>query len=152
MVKDIVAGWQSSSPKNLMKYRDTLYFQAAGQIWTSDGTEAGTVRMDAAAGYSYVNNLTNVNGTLFFSANSSPYGEELWKSDGTAAGTSMVKDLLPGKSTDGKHGNFLAASGRLFYTTNDGTSGARAVHERWDGRWNAPGKGHQAGRGLLATA
>ena len=40
--------------------------------------------------------LTNVNGTLFFTANDGTHGHELWKSDGTAAGTVLVKDIIPG--------------------------------------------------------
>ena len=43
-------------------------------------------------------NLTNVNGTLFFTANDGTHGSELWKSDGTAAGTVLVKDINPGAS------------------------------------------------------
>ena len=39
--------------------------------------------------------LTNVGGTLFFSANDGTHGDELWKSDGTEAGTVMVKDINP---------------------------------------------------------
>ena len=41
-------------------------------------------------------NLTNVNGTLFFTADDGTNGRELWKSDGTAAGTVLVKDISPG--------------------------------------------------------
>ena len=44
----------------------------------------------------YPSNLTNVNGTLFFSADDGTNGSELWKSDGTAAGTVLVKDIRPG--------------------------------------------------------
>ena len=40
--------------------------------------------------------LTNVGGTLFFTANDGINGTELWKSDGTAAGTVLVKDINPG--------------------------------------------------------
>src|SRR4051812_33240487 len=35
--------------------------------------------------------LTDVNGTLFFTASDGRLGLELWKSDGTAAGTVMVR-------------------------------------------------------------
>ena len=42
-------------------------------------------------------NLTNVGGTLFFTANDGVNGTELWKSDGTAAGTVMVKDINAGQ-------------------------------------------------------
>ena len=41
-------------------------------------------------------NLTDVNGTLFFRANDGTNGQELWKSDGTEAGTVMVKDIWAG--------------------------------------------------------
>ena len=40
--------------------------------------------------------LTNVNGTLFFTAFDGVNGSELWKSDGTEAGTVLVKDIAPG--------------------------------------------------------
>ena len=40
--------------------------------------------------------MTEVNGTLFFSANDGIHGKELWKSNGTSAGTVMVKDIQPG--------------------------------------------------------
>ncbi len=39
--------------------------------------------------------LTEVNGTLFFTADDGMNGSELWKSDGTEAGTVMVKDINP---------------------------------------------------------
>src|SRR5262249_4109716 len=41
-----------------------------------------------------VSGLTNVNGTLFFSADDGiQHGRELWKSDSTPAGTVMLKDI-----------------------------------------------------------
>ena len=43
--------------------------------------------------------LTNVNGTLFFTANDGTNGRELWKSDGTADGTVLVKDIASGSSS-----------------------------------------------------
>src|SRR5262249_13602088 len=71
----------------------------SGQLWRSDGTAAGTqlvkdIRPGIAG--SAITGITNVGGTLFFSANDGTHGTELWKSDGTALGTSIVKDILPG--------------------------------------------------------
>ena len=40
--------------------------------------------------------LTDVGGTLFFTADDGTHGRELWKSDGTRAGTVLVKDIHPG--------------------------------------------------------
>src|SRR5262249_1087926 len=41
-------------------------------------------------------NLTDVGGTLFFTAVTPETGRELWKSDGTAEGTVLVRDIFPG--------------------------------------------------------
>ena len=40
--------------------------------------------------------LTNVGGTVYFTADDGDNGRELWKSDGTAAGTVMVEDIRVG--------------------------------------------------------
>ncbi|QHT70897.1 T9SS type A sorting domain-containing protein [Rhodocytophaga rosea] len=80
----------------------TLFFRVHNDfpddIWKSDGTEAGTVLVkDIHPGNtSQVNNLTNVKGTLYFSAKAYPNStiESLWKSDGTEAGTQRVFDVI----------------------------------------------------------
>ncbi len=46
-----------------------------------------------------LNDLTEVNGVLFFQAHDGVHGKELWKSDGTAAGTVLVKDITPGPAS-----------------------------------------------------
>src|SRR5262245_48921167 len=72
---------------------------------------------------SYVSELTDVDGTLFFSARDGSHGAQLWKSDGTEAGTVMVKDI---RST-GRHSSapdwLTAVSGTLFFTAYDGLHG-----------------------------
>src|SRR5262249_4080775 len=66
-------------------------------------------------------NLTNVNGTLFFSATDGSTGYELWKTDGTEAGTVLVKDI----NTIGYSypRNLTNVNGTLFFSADDGTSG-----------------------------
>src|SRR5262249_19930171 len=71
------------------------------------------------------------NGTLFFTAFDPVNGQELWKSDGTTAGTALVKDIRPGSmsafvdSDEYPFNPFLTAvGGTLFFTADDGTSGA----------------------------
>lgn len=58
--------------------------------------------------------FTDVNGTLFFAAQSGAKGVELFKTDGTATGTKMVKDINPrGDSTPRHLTNF---NGSLYFS------------------------------------
>jgi ELWxxDGT repeat protein len=66
--------------------------------------------------------LTNVRGTLFFSANDGVHGNQLWQSDGTAAGTSLVANIGPPGA--GSYPTYLTnINGRLFFSADDGTHG-----------------------------
>src|SRR4051794_16952004 len=64
---------------------------------------------------SYPQNLTNVNGTLYFNANRS-----VWKSDGTAAGTVFLKEfpVLPTESTV-----FTPVNGTVLFNDQVGYGG-----------------------------
>ena len=124
----------SSVPQFLTNVNGTLFFGADNgingfELWKSDGTDAGTVMVkeifpgnSSQFGYSsFINNLTNVNGTLFFSAADSLNNNELWKSDGTAAGTVKVKEI---NSTNGSSPNGLTnINGTLYFSANDGING-----------------------------
>jgi ELWxxDGT repeat protein len=79
-------------------------------------------------------NLTNVDGTLFFTADDGKHDAELWKSNGTAAGTVLVKDLGP-LSSVALPTNFTASNGRLFFTFSDGSHG----NELWESDGTASG-------------
>ena len=63
--------------------------------------------------------MTEVNGTLYFSAYSAGAGRELWQSDGTAAGTTLVADIVPGDM--GIYPSSLeTVGGILLFTGDDG--------------------------------
>ena len=112
----------------------------AVSCWKTDGTDAGTVLVkDIAPGSdsggegegegsseaprsSAPQNLTNVNGTLFFTADDGAHGYEIWKSDGTEAGTVMVKDIVSGSSGSNPY-QLTDVNGTLFFTANDGVHG-----------------------------
>lgn len=113
------------------------------ELWKTDGTEKGTVLVkDINLGdSSYPRDLTNVNGTLFFTANDGIHGRELWKSNGSQTGTVMVRDIntkpgslkgtadsVPGTTstltTEGTPAPSLTnVNGMLYFVADDGFHG-----------------------------
>ena len=70
--------------------------------------------------------LTNVRGTLYFSAEDGAgagrHGYELWRSDGTERGTRMVKDINPGAGSSDLSG--ITPVNHIFYfSADDGVHG-----------------------------
>ena len=132
-------GPATDNPRDLVVVGSTLYFAkgisgAAGVLWQSNGTAAGTVPVAAAAGLSNPGSLTNVNGTLFFNASDGTHGDELWKTNGTPAGTVLVKDIFPG-ATGSSLGSFTNINGTLYFTADDGDHGL----ELWKSNGTAAG-------------
>ncbi len=112
LVKDIVPGSAGSNPQNLTVVNGVAYFGAAGGLWRSDGTNAGTFQLKTFA--NSPSELTDVNGTLFFNA-----GWELWRSDGTAAGTVLV--IAYSVASDPQA--LAAVNGTLFFNAWASSSG-----------------------------
>ncbi len=109
------------------------YVNAGFELWKSNGTLGGTVRVkdiwpDDGDPYNHASNprdLTVVNNLVFFTADDGVHGRALWKSDGTAAGTVMVKDLVPDGGSDyDAYRDFTAVGGKLLFTFNDAVTGA----------------------------
>jgi ELWxxDGT repeat protein len=66
--------------------------------------------------------LTNISGTLYFSADDGSRGRELWKTDGTEGGTKRVKDIRPG-AAGSRPRDLTNVHGSLFFSASDGTHG-----------------------------
>jgi len=99
----------------------TVFFSAndnrAGQeLWKSDGTPAGTVRVKDIhpTGHAYPQYLRDANGVLVFAAWEPGTGTELWKSDGTAEGTVRLTDLPLGEAGS-VTGPFAVAGSRVYF-------------------------------------
>ncbi|MFN8434451.1 MAG: ELWxxDGT repeat protein [Anaerolineales bacterium] len=130
LVKDINPGQAGSMSSGFYAEAigDTLFFSAGDshglELWKTNGTEDSTVMladMNPLASFQ-PDQLINVDGALFFSANDGTKGQELWKSDGTETGTILIKDINPnsGYSTP----EFLKnLNGYLFFTAYDPVHG-----------------------------
>ncbi|MBN1890055.1 MAG: right-handed parallel beta-helix repeat-containing protein [Thermoflexales bacterium] len=136
-VIDAIPGSTGLSPYDLTEVGDTLFFLTddldaspyTTRLWQSDGKAAGTITLAVmlksigGPGYSpCLPNLTDVNGTLFFSADDGVHGMELWKSDGTLTGT-VVIDIYPGGDPypSGSYPRHLAdVNGTLLFIAGSG--------------------------------
>ncbi|MCL6508323.1 MAG: S8 family serine peptidase, partial [Bryobacteraceae bacterium] len=147
LVKDIRKGAfplgggpAGSFPRELTELNGRLYFTADNgdsaknangrELWTSDGTAKGTVMVkDIFPGKSSSKpeQLTKINGRLYFTANDGVHGVELWQSNGTAAGTVLVRDIKPG-SAGSDPTSLVAMNNTLYFSADDGVHG----RELWD--------------------
>jgi ELWxxDGT repeat protein len=128
LVKDINPGIASSELRFLTNVNGTLFFNATNgvngyQLWKSDGTDAGTTLVKDIDGYIFnPNNLTNLNGTLFYNTRGDG-GAELWQSDGSSDGTFRVMDIYPG-GVGSNPGDLTASADSLYFRAGDDVFGA----------------------------
>ncbi|MCG6133607.1 MAG: pre-peptidase C-terminal domain-containing protein [Nostoc sp. LLA-1] len=131
LVKDITPGNNGFAPTYLTAVGNTLYFVTDSngdfqqELWKTDGTAAGTVRVKSDANQAPnigvgAFNFAAVGNTLYFTTYDSTTGLELWKTDGTDANTVLVKDIWAG----GEPNNSIPSSlvnfnGSLFFAASD---------------------------------
>jgi ELWxxDGT repeat protein len=99
------------------------------ELWRSDGTEAGTVRVsdiEPGPAGSNPSGFVELNGRVYFGANDHETGRELWSTDGTAAGTARVQDIYPGAV--GSSPTWLTPSGGALWFS---AAGREVGRELW---------------------
>ena len=137
LIKDVQTGTGNSSVgvDTMTVLNNTLYFIAetgAGgrfeELWKSNGTAAGTVRVSDIGSTVYNSDqMTNVSGKFYFLRSDGPSSNELWVSNGTAAGTLALKSFTGGAAKLKFHiGTYVdnpGYNGKLYFygtTANQG--------------------------------
>jgi len=133
IVKDIHPGDDGCALEGITAADNAVFFWANdggpglinSQLWYSDGTEAGTIKLmevaDKSSSFTDVPPVV-INGIYYIKLDSDTYGQEIWRSDGTVAGTVLLKDIAPG--TDNSGASFLTnLDGMLFFKATDQVHG-----------------------------
>jgi ELWxxDGT repeat protein len=121
------------------------------ELWTSDGTPDGTVRLSdiwagpsSSIGTASVPLLFNVGGTVLFAAENPATGRELWKWD-SVGGIAIVNDVVPGSGSSIPPfsslaaGGWTVAGGTLYFASNAGFGSSSGVMELWKSDGTAAG-------------
>ena len=102
----------------------------SGNLWSSDGTTAGTEEISFSdpndAGSTTVSNLTAVGNTLFFlqvGPARDNYGDDLWSlASGSTAPALVTSDLTPGDGDSTAVTNLTAVGNVLYFTVSASSS------------------------------
>ena len=123
LVKDILPGPGWSVPRYIVPFGDRVLFttdlnddEARSGLWISDGTEAGTLRLES---HPYVSNIIAAGDRAFFLSFTDETGQEWGVTDGTAAGTHII-DARPGPEGLGDSYWFAALGNKLIFSPTDG--------------------------------
>jgi ELWxxDGT repeat protein len=135
LVKDINPGSGQIMSSESIAIDGKLFFNVSerpsvlqtNELWVSDGTAAGTIKLDTFIKAINVFGFTEMNHKLYFVADDGTHGYELWSSDGTPTGTRIVKDINPGYSgsfTTSYNSKYLSVmNGKLYFAADDGLHG-----------------------------
>jgi ELWxxDGT repeat protein/VCBS repeat-containing protein len=96
------------------------------EMWVSDGTSAGTMRVSDAVlpNSSGASRFVVAGGSLYFTASDGSHGEELFVSDGTTAGTRLVSDIYAGAPGSAPR-DLFGLNNKLIFSADDGVNGRR---------------------------
>lgn len=122
----------NATPTVAVRFGNRLIFNGwrnggANAIWSTDGTNAGTLRLSYSNGGS-PGNLIALGSQVVFTQSDATQGRELWTTNGTVAGTKLLKDI----NSDGTRGvnsmtekaasligQPVEANGKLFFLSSD---------------------------------
>lgn len=144
LVKDIVPGAESSTPYSFSpaigaSSEPIVYFiavtpDAGGELWRSDGTDAGTYMLKDVnpgtndgvnpidgAGFLYVYSEPDSPWALFAGSDGTT-GNEPWASLGTPGSTNLMEDIFAGAGSSNPFG-FAFIDGSIFFTACEDTFG-----------------------------
>ena len=110
----------------LFRATDTNF---GSQVWKSNGTFAGTVRVSninaSATDDAFPSKIVDVGGTAYFFADDGIHGQELWRT--TPFDAELVADINPGPNgalqNVGSESNSVNVNGTLYFVANDGVRG-----------------------------
>ncbi|WP_245918939.1 ELWxxDGT repeat protein [Melittangium boletus] len=143
LLKDLTPGVEGSSLVDMTALGERLVFfrqvkdpntsTTSSELWTSDGTTPGTVRLRAALpevipssgggfGGPVPSEVLKLGGALLFITRDAN-GLALWRTDGTKAGTARLKDV--GAAGTGVYSTRMSGGWAFFYVK--GTDGTTAV-------------------------
>lgn len=117
----LVRSFTGSSQVELESVNGSLYLTATDaatgrrELWKSNGSEAGTVRLRVfEPGETVVGRLTSIGGLVYLTS-VGPAGTRLWQTNGTEAGTELVA-VLGGVGTDP---GLTAVNDQLYFAGYD---------------------------------
>lgn len=120
LLKDIVTGPSYGSIDGDFKaliFKNKLYFVAnvgtGYELYSTDGTEAGTVSVKSVGFYQLEGAATD--DYFVFTGSDTVNGLEPWISDGTTAGTHLLKNLMPGATSSMTMMKFVKFNNKIFF-------------------------------------
>ena len=140
LLKDIITGPTSSSPRTFFSLNNYMLFSTtgadglSGEVWRTDGTAGGTILLkDNIVNVSFFSSFSALfhvfNGRAYFLINDGVNESAIWSTDGidgTAAHTSFLKDEgITGPAASLNSGFLLLAfnlSNKFFFTVTDGAT------------------------------
>lgn len=134
MIRDLCTGdpcyrapvqWRAGKGKAFFVFQDSSTLLT--QLWSTDGTSAGTVRLATSSVSEYNLQSTPFGGGLLFTALDGTFGAEPWITDGTPKGTRLAADINVTNAGGSRPYGFIAGGSKAYFFADDGEHGIGAL-------------------------